>query len=138
MMRNAMSIAVGLAVLMVASGARADWWPDEPHKMHYPQMPDPFGWDVNFGEPKILADDWECSQTGPVEDIHIWFSDRHDRPEDLFMGLTATVAIYDNIPEGAVGEPSKPGHLLWGPVTFQPRVILWPENGEQGWYDPNT
>ena len=136
-MRHAMTLVVGLAVLMVASGALADWFPGEPDKMHFPQMPDPSGWDVRFTEPKVLADDWKCSQTGFVEDLHIWFSDRHDRPEDLFVGLTATVAIYDNIPEGAVGEPSKPGQLLWGPVQFQPRVIFW-GNGEQGWYDPNS
>ena len=144
-MRHATTLVVGLTVLMVAaSGARADWRPNaaDPmeatnHKMHFPQMPDPFGWDVRFTEPKVLADDWKCSQTGPVEDIHIWFSDRMDRPEDLLQGIVTTVAIYSNIPEGPNNEPSKPGQLLWGPFQFQPRVILWPENGEQGWYDPN-
>ncbi len=139
---------MAVAVLALGAPALADWWPepkDDPqnHKMHWPQMPDPYGWDVNFtdltefGMPqKVLADDWACTQTGPVDDIHIWFSDREDVPEDVLQGLLVNVAIYDNVPEGPTGEPSKPGNLLWGPVPFQPWVIFW-DQGDQGWYDPN-
>jgi len=133
-------IVSAVAVLALGAPALADWFDGEPHKMHWPQVPDPMGWDVNFGEPKVLADDWECSATGFVDDIHIWFSDRYDRPEDLLQGLTVTVAIYDNVPQGPAGLPSKPGNLLWGPIDFVPQVILW-EAGDvpvQGWYDPNT
>jgi len=134
-------IVSAVAVLALGAPALADWFDGEPHKMHWPQLPDPLGWDVNFTEPKVLADDWECSATGPVDDIHIWFSDRYDRPQDILqMGLMVQVAIYDNWdPDGPTGEPSKPGNLLWGPFQFQPQVILW-EAGEvpvQGWYDPN-
>jgi hypothetical protein len=128
-----------MAVLaLAATAARADWFPEEPHKMHFPQMPDPSGWDVNFSEPKVLADDWMCSESGIVDDIHIWFSHRQDVPPEQLEGLLATVAIYDNVPQGAAGEPSKPGNLLWGPFQFQPQIIWWPEDGQQGWYDPNT
>lgn len=129
---------VGLAVLVLATAARADWYPGDDHKMRFPQLPDPFGWDVRFTEPKVLADDWGCSATGFVDDIHIWFSDRLDRPEDLLMGLIVQVAIYDNIPGDPLDlQPSKPGNLLWGPFQFQPQVILW-GTGDQGWYDPNS
>ena len=135
---RAWMLVTALAVVALGTtAARADWWPGEPVKMENPQLPDPMGWDVRFTEPKVLADDWRCSETGPVDDIHIWFSDRLDRPEDLFMQLIVNVAIYDNITEDpANNEPSKPGQLLWGPFIFEPRVIWW-GNGDQGWYDPN-
>ncbi|MCJ7578787.1 MAG: hypothetical protein MUO91_10085, partial [candidate division Zixibacteria bacterium] len=47
-------------------------WPN--HKMHFPQLPDLEGWDVYAVYPKTLADDWKCSATGPVTDIHFWGS----------------------------------------------------------------
>jgi hypothetical protein len=50
------------------------WQPEDGHKMHYPQLPDETGWDVNGSLPLILADDWQCSETGPVKDIHWWGS----------------------------------------------------------------
>jgi len=56
----------------------------------------------------------------------------------MLANLIVNVAIYDNIPEDPTNnQPSKPGQLLWGPMQFVPQVILWPENGDQGWYDPN-
>ncbi len=36
-------------VLLIAPAAIADWDPGDGHKMHYPQMPDPNGWDVRNG-----------------------------------------------------------------------------------------
>jgi hypothetical protein len=47
-------------------------WPN--HKMHFPQLPDLEGWDVYAVYPKTLADDWQCSETGEVLDIHFWGS----------------------------------------------------------------
>ena len=43
------------------------------HKMHFPQLPDEDGWDVNATD-MCLADDWECSETGYVTDVHFWGS----------------------------------------------------------------
>jgi hypothetical protein len=50
------------------------------HKMHFPQLPDPTGWDVKAG---CLEDDWECSETGYVTDIHFWGSWHGDMVEDI-------------------------------------------------------
>ncbi len=50
------------------------WQSGDPHKMHFPQLPDVEGWDVDVTYANILADDWKCSETGPVEDIHFWYS----------------------------------------------------------------
>ena len=64
-------IVVSLAVV-VAESARADWSEGDPHKMHYPQLPDPNGWDVNATHKKMVADDWKCSSSGLITGIHIW------------------------------------------------------------------
>ena len=64
-----------LFVLFASCTALADWNVGDPYKMHFPQLPDPGGWDVAFSDwvPQ-LADDWQCTETGPVDDVHIWYS----------------------------------------------------------------
>jgi hypothetical protein len=50
------------------------------HKMHYPQLPDPGGWDVNatgnvsLPNSIMLADDFRCTETGYIDDMHFWGS----------------------------------------------------------------
>jgi hypothetical protein len=119
------------AVLVVP--ALADWDPGDGHKMHFPQLPDEQGWDVNATLPKVLADDWMCSKSGWVEDIHFWGSFQEDLwyPIDFFY-----LSIHANDP----GPPSKPVNPpLWERI-FVPGE--WTERlygtGDQGWYDPNT
>jgi len=136
-MRWAMTwVIVGLAALALGSAARADWNTGDPHKMHFPQLPNPNGWDVNFMTPKVLADDWLCTGSGPVKDIHFWFSSRRDLP---FQIHNIHTSIHTDIPAGEGGLPySRPGALLWQwdfePGTFTVRD--W-GMGQQGWYDPN-
>ena len=102
-------------------------WPD--HKMHYPQLPDPEGWDVVASEPIVLADDFMCMKSGRITDIHLWGSWWMDieNPIDGFV-----LSIHENIP----GPPySRPGELLW--EAFIPDYEVTPEDpGMQGWYDP--
>ena len=111
----------------------ADWYQGDGHKMHYPQLPDPYGWDVNCTWPNIVADDWQCSETGPVEDVHIWVSWKEDAVADI---IRVHLSIHDNIPNGPYGW-SIPGEQLWEwdfyPGEFQ--VILY-GTGEEGWFDP--
>jgi len=129
---------------LLAAPAWADWNEGDPYKMHYPQLPDPFGWDVSFAQTP-LADDWECSQTGPVDDIHIWLSFQGDRapgPEP-FGGVFGSVTIWSNVPAGVdpVLPWSHPGEALWGMSvdTRMPNVSLRPyASGDQGWFDPVT
>ena len=136
-MRHAIVLAVGLAVLMVVSGARADWDMNDPHKMHFPQLPDPFGWDVNFMDPKVLADDWTCSQTGPVTDLHFWLSARWDNEGLPFQIDNIHVSFHED--DRTSPDFSKPGKLIkeydFGPDMFTLRN--WHLSGEQGWHDPN-
>jgi hypothetical protein len=99
------SIAACLAI-----PALADWFPGEPHKMHYPQMPDPNGWDINVRD-YTIADDWQCSQTGTVSDVHFWLSWDNDAGDpNMITGIT--VSIHSNIPVGPQGW-SVPDELLW-------------------------
>ncbi len=129
-----MIIRVGVAaalLMFVAGPASADWFPD--YKMHYPQMPDPNGWDINMTYPKVLADDWQCIESGYVRDIHFWVSWNDDIVGDI---TGVHLSIHDN---DLSGPYSKPGVELWAgdflPGDF---IVGYWESGDQGWYNPNT
>jgi len=121
-----------------AGSAFGDWDEGGPYKMHYPQLPNPVGWDVAFyGDlgmvPLELADDWQCTETGPVRDIHFWISWMGDLVDPI-IGIQAK--IYSNNPMGPSGW-SEPDYLLWEGVfqagQFTERLY---GSGPQGWYDP--
>lgn len=124
-------------VSIAASVATADWFPGDPYKMHFPQLPDPLGWDVNATSPKVLADDWECIASGPVTDIHFWGSWFDENPGAI---TNIHVSIHTNVPTSADVQFSHPGDLLWArdfdPTQF---TVFDPYGqGDQGWFDPNT
>jgi hypothetical protein len=86
-----------------------------PYKMHHPQLPDltPTGWDVNCtvnNEPfccvNTLADDFLCTESGWVKDIHFWGSWMGDVEGNI---TKFRFEIYSNEP----GPPSKPNQRLW-------------------------
>jgi hypothetical protein len=132
---------LGLSLVVVgllAPGlAQADWSKGDPYKMHFPQLPDPNGWDVNFTQPVVLADDWQCTQSGPVSDIHFWMS-VHGGLQPMIQSVHAS--IHSNVPKDPTQPTSfsHPGGPLWDadfPATAI-RIVLWPEEGPQGWFDP--
>jgi len=133
-------------LVLAAAPAFADWDPGEDHKMHFPQLPDFVGFDVNFTDPIVLADDWLCTETGPVSDIHYWFSARGDwlditeRLDSQIFNIH--VSIHENIPAGVGGVPySRPGVLLWERdySVNDPAVKIREYGvGDQFWYDPAT
>ena len=124
---------VGIVALVVTPVA-ADWDAGDPHKMHFPQLPDPDGWDVSFLRPMVLADDWKCTGTGPVSDIHFWLSGRGDLPASLIQEIHVSIHCDDR-----TGSFSKPGDLLWDAVfPFDTYAVREYGQGEQGWYNPNT
>jgi len=109
------------------------WQPGDDHKMHYPQLPNLEGW--NVWDPTVMADDWQCSETGPVKDIHFWGSWMH--------GIEGKISafefrIYSDIPasQSPTGY-SVPGVMLWSYVTsnFNPVKFVGPP---EGWYEPMT
>ena len=112
--------------------------PIEDSKMHFPQWPDPSGWDVNCTEPNIIADDWTCIESGPVTDIHFWVSwFTGDGTSGLIDSIH--ISIHANIPAGTLPY-SKPGNLLWQ-MNFKQGEFGYEEfwdYGLQGWYDPHS
>lgn len=131
---KSLGVIAALAIACVAP-ASADWNVGDPHKMHYPQLPDPNGWDVRATWPKVLADDWMCSETGPVSDIHFWGSWFNDQRHPIEY---IHVSIHEDIPVDPTNPYSRPGALLWARDFYPGEFVerLW-GTGDQGWYDPN-
>ena len=117
-------------MLLFPSLASADWETGDGHKMHFPQMPDPTGWDVDFHD-WFLADDWLCSESGPVKGIHFWISWRGDEVVDIPW---ISVSIYSDYP----GSPySHPLAELWQKTyALGEYIVAGPWDGVQGWYHP--
>jgi hypothetical protein len=97
------------------------------------QPPNPVGWDINI-KSQTLADDFLCTQTGPITDIHLWTS--------LRQGVTPaapynfTLSIWSDAPAiPGVSAYSHPNALLktW---TLQPASIEPITTPPEGWYDP--
>ncbi|MBN2136836.1 MAG: hypothetical protein JW720_03435 [Sedimentisphaerales bacterium] len=113
----------------VAPAVRADWDPGQPHKMHHPQLPNPEGWDVCIRD-QWVADDFECSQTAPIEDIHFWVSWRGDDIGDI-DSIEPDISIWSD-------SGGRPGMRLWtwnweGDVTGR-----FYGTGIQGWVCPGS
>ena len=67
----------------------------------------------------VLADDFLCTATGPVGEIHIWASFADDElPKEGPESLTLTLSIHADIP-AEERSWSQPGALLWT-QTFAP------------------
>ncbi|MFZ5980291.1 MAG: hypothetical protein ACOYVF_06620 [Candidatus Zixiibacteriota bacterium] len=126
-----------LAVL-IAGPVQADWVPEDGHKMHYPQLPDEDGFDINATDPLLVADDWRCSASGPITEIHFWGSWLRENTGNI---IGFYINIYSDIPADPPQIPySQPGELLWRAFidNFVAYPILTPESVWEGWYDPST
>ena len=110
-------ILVSLLLIGVSGIVTADWEEEDGHKMHWPQLPDPNGWDVycTAGLAQwpnvVLADDWQCPETGWIKDIHFWGSWWGD-----IVGIIDhfVIGVADNIPadQNPHGPWSTPGETL--------------------------
>ena len=121
------------AIFLLSGVALAHWDPGDGHKMHEPQLPDvEVGYDVNATFPVVLADDWMCSETGEVKDLHFWGSWLGD---DIGIIDYFLISFHENIPVGPDGW-SIPGAPIMPPFP----VYQWDERlyfqVPQGWYDP--
>ncbi|MCK5174495.1 MAG: hypothetical protein KAR47_13965, partial [Planctomycetes bacterium] len=126
------------ALFVVAPAAHADWVDGQDYKwVQYPDL-ETTGMDVMASYDYKLADDFECTTTGPLTDFHIWSSWYQDMVFDPYM-VDFVIAIYDDIPASVGGiNYSRPGTLLWsgfyGAYNFMVRI----EAGgiEEGWMEP--
>jgi hypothetical protein len=142
-MKKTLVRTLAVVVALMTFAAMADWDPiwevDDAtgikrivnHKMHYPQLPDYDGWDVDVSN-YMLADDFTCTENGYIADIHFWVSWMGgavdwDTVESIWVG------IYDQMPGGPVG-PAWQRTLLTGDYVVRP--VENPDN--QGWLDPGT
>jgi len=140
-MSRAVSFILFISILIVVLGApvSAHWNARMGHKMHFPQFPD--DGDVYASGDFFLADDWQCSQTGPVKDIHFWGAWMNDNPGTI---TRFELQIYDDVPAGTGDiRHSRPGNLLWS-ETILPEdysvdgPIIHGDWGTQVWYDPGA
>ena len=133
------TVALAAAVLCPLAGV-ADWDEGDPHKMHYPQLPEMDGWDVSAWN-TTLADDWTCSASGPVTGIHFWVSWQGNF-EDWGNIQNIHLSIHEDIPD-----PDGPGPGYSSPSNPPVRVydsfagmFQWnfrdAGQGDQGWFDP--
>jgi len=113
------------------------WREGDDYKMHWPQLPKSGGLDVSFGS-GVLADDWRCSRTAPVDDLHFLISWNQDATTQI-PGFWVT--IYSDLPDPDGNGPlySQPGRPLWtrffNPGDF---VVRDMPRDAQGWFDPVT
>lgn len=129
MKKKVLGIFVCMLLIGTANVAMADWSEGDGFKMHFPQLPNPYGWDVDFHD-WMLGDDWECTETGPVSDIHFWISWFDDAVMEIPW---IKVSIYTNNP----GPPSMPADLKWSrEFDIDDFIIAGPWEGQQGWLWP--
>ncbi|MHC4497795.1 MAG: DUF7901 domain-containing protein, partial [Planctomycetota bacterium] len=96
------------------------------------------GMDVDASYCQIIGDDFQCSQSGPITDIHIWASWRLDEAPDGDANLVDfKLSIYSDDPCGINGY-SEPNELLWtgnfASGEFDVSLYAW--NLSEGWYSP--
>lgn len=97
----------------------AHWIPSDGHKMHWPQTTDLSGDDMAVDMPliQLRGDDFLCTQTGYINDVHIWGAFQNDNLPNMGAGgLWFDLYIYSNIPRyhpPYYKSWSMPGDLLW-------------------------
>ncbi|MCU0784081.1 MAG: GEVED domain-containing protein [Verrucomicrobia bacterium] len=90
-----------------------------------------------------LADDFLCTQTGPITDIHVWGSFKDDFegvPPAVLSNMAFMVTIYSDVATNVNNPYSHPGDLKWqrvfGPGQYQAGLVTnIPPPGEW-WHGP--
>ncbi|MEF8874037.1 MAG: hypothetical protein V5A88_05130, partial [Candidatus Thermoplasmatota archaeon] len=121
---------INASFVVLAGTGTADWEEGDGHKMHYPQLPDEKGKDVyasinTTNTPNgYIADDWKCSSTGPVSEIHFWGAWRNDSASSI-----------DNF-EIKIAKDT-PDNLVWTRTFEQSEFnVTGPFVGNASWHNP--
>lgn len=97
--------------LAVTASSQAQVQCVETNGVKYVQLPNLDGGLDVWNNPYVLADDFVCTNTGPIMDIHIWGS--WDNNLAAPGTLTFWLAIYDDAPVNPTNSFSHPGNLIW-------------------------
>ncbi len=103
-------LTVGLW-LSVSAPVQAQICCPETNGVKWVQRPDVGnGIDYNATQPFTLADDFKCTNSGPITDIHLWGSWLSDQVD---FGATYTLAIWSDGVTNVDRPYSHPGNLVW-------------------------
>jgi len=118
-----------------------DWNAGDPNKwVQFPDLTEN-GIDIRVDDSdgiiRMLADDFKCTTTGLITDVHLWGSWKYDDKGEI---ENIHLSIHNDNPQGINGY-SEPNELLWegdfGPAEFTER--LWNVSGvSEYWWDPVT
>ena len=131
------ALLIATSFFVFVNPGAASWEEGDDHKMHFPQLPDPYGWAVRTGLDGsdnifCLADDFTCSETGAITEVVFWGS-WFDDWDISYFGLEGFwIGIWsDN--EGSIGS------LEFSYYTDEFRVGRAEEyetgSLDQGWFD---
>jgi hypothetical protein len=124
MARAVMGLLFGFSVCGLAQSNNVVKWT---------QPPNPIGWDVNMTR-QTLADDFLCTQTGPITDIHLWTSFKGDVSPSAPYSFT--LSLWSDTPVGPGVSYSHPNLILWQSTLAPSSIEQIPNADRQGWYDP--
>lgn len=90
----------------------------------------------------MLADDFECTSSGEITNIHFWGSFLGDvLPEEGPGGLIFDISIWSDVPAGVDAPYSHPGVKLWE-KTFHPGQYsagqIWYVQEGEWWHEPGS
>lgn len=124
----------GFTLLVAAFAVRADW--PSTNATKWVQHPNSTltGLDVMMTTPLLLADDFLCTNTGPITDIHVWASWLGDQT----LPVPFILSIWTDVATNAVNPFSHPGVKVWS-ETFQPQQVQvrpWQSNTTEFFWDP--
>ncbi|MBD3348048.1 MAG: hypothetical protein GF400_02485 [Candidatus Eisenbacteria bacterium] len=142
-MRAVLPLFTAVFCFLSVCPAVADWDLEDPHKwVQYPDLREGVGMDVMASwydtTGRILADDFLCTETGAITEIHVWGSWFHDYlPYQDPLETGFTLSIHGDVPADTImGTPSYPDTVLWyryfEPGEFTARV--WNSGPEEGWF----
>jgi hypothetical protein len=130
---------VALAILSltcVAPRSFADWPNTNATKwVQYPNQTTN-GIDILMSKPLLLADDFLCTNAGPITDIHLWTSWLMDETNPVPF----TLSIWSDVPTNEFNPYSHPRDLLWTetitPDKVQARAWFTNQPPGEWFWDP--
>ncbi|NQV32255.1 MAG: hypothetical protein HQ515_06145, partial [Phycisphaeraceae bacterium] len=85
-----------------------------------------------------LADDFRCTQSGPITDIHLWGGFQRDQAPDQPGGVVFELTFFSDIPATADAW-SRPGQRLWTRYVYPGQYsVRHVTDGDVGWFGPQS